>query len=341
MADVAWAYNALEQLDRSQPTDPAVIGDLLQVPLHYGHILARPTPAVFRAIIWAISCDSRRTNQLACHHLLLPSAHHCFDDNELRPLLQQNSTWTSLALVLVQAPVLYPPDFMFPMTAQYIALGDKISQTPDWNPVITQDLPGWLSTLTALLGGDPEGEPRRSFCRVLSRLWDAGESESEQFGDEKALVMSFTALANAWDRFDFSNSQTIQPLMRLIECTVSTAFCARLVDEFRDTVNNPSPCFKDIVMPRLGDAVGRAVQMLNAAVNPDLNDVANRAAENLSKLASTINGELKSRPPADESTDSRMEVGYWKRLQTEFEQDIKALPGFVQKTSLTVEVPDI
>jgi hypothetical protein len=155
--------------------------------------------------------------------------------------------------------------------------------------------------------------------------------------------MSFTVLADAWDRFDFSNStQGINSLVRLIECTVSTAFCARLVDEFHNTIKNPSQHFKDIIMPRLGDAIARAVERLKATFAPEFNDVVPDAAEILLRLASTINHKLKTRPPhANEWVDRRAEIGYWRGLQTEFEKDIKAVPGFSPNTSLIAEVPDI
>jgi hypothetical protein len=237
--------------------------------------------------------------------------------------------------------MMYPPEYTYPMVAQYIALGDKISQRPDWNPMIVQDLPSWLSILTVVLGRASEGEPRRHFCAVLSRLWSPGEVESDQFGEEEALVMSFAALTNAWDRFDFSNSQAIQPTIRLIECTVSTAFCARLIDDNYNTINNPSPRFRDTIMPHLGDAVGRAGQTLNTVSTPELKDVATRGAKILSELASTINGELKTRPPpANQWKDTRAEIGYWRRLQIGFEKDIKALLHSSQETSLTAEVAD-
>jgi hypothetical protein len=256
------------------------------------------------------SCDDRRTNLLACH--LFPPVQHYFDDEELRVLLHQNSTWTSLAVVIVPAQMMYPPEYTYPMVAQYITLGDKISQRPDWNPMIIQDLPSWLSILTVVLGRASEGEPRRHFCAVLSRLWSPGEVESDQFGEEEPLVMSFAALTNAWDRFDFPNSQAIQPTIQLIECTVSTAFCARLIDDNYNTINNPSPRFRDTIMPRLGDAVGRAGQTSNTVSTPELKDVATRGAKILSELASTINGELKTRPPpANQWKDTRAEIGYW------------------------------
>ncbi|KAJ7300837.1 hypothetical protein DFH08DRAFT_828116 [Mycena albidolilacea] len=209
------------------------------------------------------------------------------------------STWTSLAVVIMQAQMMYtyPPEHTYPM-AQYIALGNK-----------------------TLLGRASEGEPRWHFCAVLSRLWSPGETESDQFGEEKALVMSFTALVNVWDRFDLSNSQAIQPTIRLIEFTVSTAFCTRLIDENYNTIKNPSPPFKDIIMPRLRDAVGRAGQTLNTVSTPELKDVATRGAKILSELASTMSGGLKNRPPpANQWKDMQAEIGYWRRLQIGFEK---------------------
>ncbi|KAJ6452410.1 hypothetical protein C8R45DRAFT_1112972 [Mycena sanguinolenta] len=340
--DVAWAYHALEQLHASQSMDPGAVGDLLQVPLRYGGVLVRPPTAVFEALLWVLSCDSQRTNLLACHHLLVPTVHRCFHDDTLRPLLQQHSTWPFIAVVLAQAQLMYSPVLIYPLTVQYIALGNIISQTPEWDTVVAGDLPGWLSTLPLLLIGMQTDEPSRQFCAVLSRLWNTEDIDIQEFGHEAALAMSFAVLANTWDQFDVGNSQDILPLIRLIECTVTTAFCARLVNEYRNSVSVPSLRFQDVIMPRLSDAVERAAHRLKISFAPDLDSGAlTLAVDILSKLALTISGQLKNRPPEAKSKERHVEIVYWRGLQTRFEKDIRDLPGFSQKMSLLASVPDI
>ncbi|KAF7376988.1 hypothetical protein MSAN_00116700 [Mycena sanguinolenta] len=340
--DVAWAYHALEELHTSQSLDPGAVGDLLQVPLRYGGILARPTAAVFEELLWALSCDSQRTNLLACHHLLVPTVHHCFNDDALRPLLQQYSTWSSIAAVLAQAQLMYPPVLIYPLTVQYIALGNILSQVPEWSTVVAGDLPGWLSTLAILLSGKQTDEPSRQFCAVLSRLWNTGDIDVQGFGHEAALATSFAVVANAWDQFDVGNSPDIHPLMRLIECTVTTAFCARLVNEYRNEISVPSLRFQDVIMPHLSDSVERAAHRLKMSVALDLDgSTFTLAADILSRLALTISGQLKNRPPQADRKERRVEIGYWRGLQTRFEKDIRDLPGFTQEMSLLASVPDI
>ncbi|KAJ6535867.1 hypothetical protein DFH09DRAFT_1091643 [Mycena vulgaris] len=83
-----------------------------------------------------------------------------------------------ILFILNNARDTYNPDLVHQMTAHHIALGAELSQTSEWQSIITEDLPGWLATLpTLLVESTPETESTRKFCAVLCRLWEAEAAE--------------------------------------------------------------------------------------------------------------------------------------------------------------------
>ncbi|KAJ7237259.1 hypothetical protein C8J57DRAFT_1728037 [Mycena rebaudengoi] len=321
--DPRWVYNALEDLYVSQRQNHDLIGDFIQILLHYGDIPGKPSATFLPILVSSISSGSsnRRTHDLILR--LLCAAEHWFRDTELRPVLQEQYVWSRLQGAL--------------NTNDFIILVGKISQIREWQPVISQDLPTWLANLPTQLTLQEEDETRQAFCGVLSRVWNADALEGEQFGDERTLAMAFTVLSSNWDQLGFSGSEEIVRLAHLVECTVSAAFCARLHGPpGKCTLNNPSQRFKDQVIPRLANAVSRAAGRAKT-VSSDaslqlahgLGDIVNCSAEILSKLSVTINSELMNgRTPGDGATGDYADIRYWQGLHQAFKDDVEVLRDF-------------
>ncbi|KAJ7922124.1 hypothetical protein B0H13DRAFT_2317729 [Mycena leptocephala] len=113
-------------------------------------------------------------------------------------------------------------------------------------------------------------------------------------------------------------------LARLIDGTVSTAFCARIIGpRSNSAVVNPSPRFRSEIMPRLADAVTQAAERARS-VRPS--DFFSCAADTLSRLGAEINGELREvfadgRGRANEDA----EIRHWVDLQKTFKADLQTL----------------
>ncbi|KAJ7837011.1 hypothetical protein B0H14DRAFT_1116151 [Mycena olivaceomarginata] len=266
-----------------------------------GPSLPMPTTACLRTILRGIpfGAGNQRMRLLASN--IICSATHWFRDNELRPILREHSVWAALGeLLYAQSRALLHLQSIPDELASFIDLGDNLSQTVDWKVTMSDDLTVWLSHLPYL-----HDLPKRSedqFCSVLSRVWNV---EGQQFGDEKPLAMAFTALAAVWSQSVLSNPREFRRLLALIECTISTAFCARR-NKRRLTTFNPSRRFKDIVMVRLGDALALAAQRLRAANAATANNVQDldqelpkkfveNTADLLSRLASTVQRQVEEK----------------------------------------------
>ncbi|KAJ7467535.1 hypothetical protein FB451DRAFT_1401537 [Mycena latifolia] len=334
--DVSWVYSSLEQLYNSTPKNVAAIGDLVQALFLYRHRRNKPSPTALRAILSIITsgvgdpADSTQTLKYLAFRVL-SSADHWFQDDELGPVLQEHAVWAMLGAVRLSA-------LTQDITIHYISLGDKLSQLPQWKPVIAQDLTGWLSHLGSLL--DVEGtelEPtQKLFGNVLSRVWGPHAAEHQYFGEEKLLVMVFGALTNALHQLNSSTTWDMHHVILLAQWTIVSVFHARMC-HFRTRQLHMFDLFR-VTMVRLGDTLARSAEMANAAAtaegldgNQDLKDVLTSAAKLLSKLGSTINDEL-SVP-----TSGRVDYDYgmhWGRIREGLNRDLDSLRQLVRNTPL-------
>ncbi|KAJ7098840.1 hypothetical protein C8R44DRAFT_355444 [Mycena epipterygia] len=326
--EIAWVYSALEQLWVAESQDIDVIGDLLQVLLHSRPLRDKPKPDALNTILWAMPSypDHSRTQYFTYH--LLCSSEKWFQDDQLWPLLQEKSIWTLLGK--------YDDWDLTP----YISLGDTLSQTPEWKVILAQDYFGWFSKLPKILR-DYEEEEQQIFCSVLSRIWDVDPTQYDRFKEEeKILATAFTVLAKLWDQFNFPDTQDIQDLLRLTQCTIRTAFCARHVPD--NWPPRPSQDFRDNIMPFLGEAMSQAADRIRVT-NLRAAEVEGRGVEILSKLVVIINGELRTRPTPQDLWDNQ-EIQYWIDLKETFEEEIDSVCQLLENQPLVtadvqVELP--
>ncbi|KAJ7098889.1 hypothetical protein C8R44DRAFT_355753 [Mycena epipterygia] len=316
--ETAWVYSALEQLWVAESQDIDVIGDLLQVLLHSRPLRDKPKPDALNTILWAMPSypDHSRTQYFTYH--LLCSSEKWFQDDQLWPLLQEKSIWTLLGK--------YDDWDLTP----YISLGDTLSQTPEWKVILAQDYFGWFSKLPKILRNDDE-EEQQIFCSVLSRVWDVDPTQINQFKkEEKILATAFTVLAKLWDQFNFPDTQDIQDLLRLIQCTLRTAFCTQCIPDL--WLLRPSQDFRNIIVVCLGEAMSQAADQIKAT-NALAGDVEGRGVEILSKLVVIINGELRTRPTPDNIFDKE-EIQYWTDLKRNFEEEIDSVHQLLENQPL-------
>ncbi|KAJ6568762.1 hypothetical protein B0H19DRAFT_1133912 [Mycena capillaripes] len=315
--DVEWVYRALESLNNSEPR-PDIVADLLQALLFCGPIRGKPSASTLHTILSALSSDTfaEPSEGLKCTaSAVLLAADHWFDDNELGPILADDSVWRNLGGLVTNA-------------YHYTILGERLSSIPQWTNIISQDLPGWILQYGSLMivGSSFQiDEQRAKFLLVLSRVWG---KELEVAPSEEPLAVVFAALANAWDQVDLSGPQVLEEVhgLRLLRSTISMMLCSRKLGF--DLLQHPSQHFRDTSMDRLGDALGRAAvranpeavsnENLEAAVKGGLQEV----GKLLTKLALTINGELRN-PPQFENEAA--EVAHWMRLERTLWEDFWAL----------------
>ncbi|KAJ7889042.1 hypothetical protein B0H13DRAFT_1888180 [Mycena leptocephala] len=309
--DVEWVYRTLESLHNLESLAYDLIRDLLQVlsfcPQSYGTPSAAALRMILSSFPEAVSAaprgDPARSQIQRLALRVLCRADHWFSDDELGLVLAEESVWPSLAGSGLP---------------HYTLLGEKLAKTPGWKSIISQDLPGWFDQDYSTMGR----EQAKSFLAVISLVWDVDETVADQFGGEKKGVMMFVALANTWDRIDFSSPQVHHRCIRkFAKCTVSTAFSARINDRAvtpSRKVVRPSQNFKETIMGGLGDAVARAG--VRARLETDSGG-RNGVAEFLSRFALMINGELRNSQQREAN-----QYDYWDALRKTWMTEVESLP---------------
>jgi hypothetical protein len=137
------------------------------------------------------------------------------------------------------------------------------------------------------------------FCEVLARVWQVQSQVHEHDQKLRPLVMGFAALANVWNRFDFSNISAVYcqvPDLLLYSGLIFTTTKEAWEPEV-------SQAFRDIVLPQFISALRHAAENTKtAAVNQalgnrhGLEDVVKEVAHILEvKIANKITTALQQR----------------------------------------------
>jgi hypothetical protein len=166
--DVGWVYRTLDGLDNSEVLHREIVAGLLQALVLSGPIRGKPSTSALRTILSALSPDdsTEPSEELKCTaSAALVSAKHWFDDDELGPILADESVWLNLGGSYLN-------------TYHYTVLGDKLSNVPEWKHIVSKDLPGWTWQYTSLMTQHQEPpisveEYHTKFRSVLSRVWGA------------------------------------------------------------------------------------------------------------------------------------------------------------------------
>ncbi|KAJ7117967.1 hypothetical protein C8R43DRAFT_1036545 [Mycena crocata] len=260
-------------------------------------------------------------------HILCSADHWFRDGGELQVVLQENSVWKKLG-IFSRGTGTTGTWSKSPAVHMYIKLGDKICDLPPWNSIIGQDLPGWLGCLSSLRGRQ---EDDTKFQSVLSRVWQENQQEANKFKNEQRFAMSFNALAHVWDRCDFSNHEIISCLFSLVQCTVSTVLCTKIIPiTGSNKLGKPSKSFKDIIVAHLENSLSQAIQKMKISTNliPDdqsLTGILHGSSEVLSELVLLINEELRDSDPSGYGWDDQTEQQYWRDLEARFNTDLEVL----------------
>ncbi|KAJ7763475.1 hypothetical protein B0H16DRAFT_1527938 [Mycena metata] len=334
--DFSWLYNTLEDIDQSDKRYIGHLERLLGVLLSAQSTPKPPKPHVLRTLLRVLAPSAQLTDSEWYNVRSLISKVLCwhyswFLDRDLGPLLQKPSVWANLG--------------GFSHVKEYLALGEKLSGTPEWKQLISQDLPTWLAQLPRLSSSGRMNADvyRQMFVNTLQRVWNADQKAAEKFGtgNLKTLAMIYMAFTNVWNRFDAVNpagshqwpkSRLIHwhrshllRVLDLLERTVAVAFCP--INEYE--VNcHPSQDMKDSIMMELAAALTQAGERVRQEGGNKLrNSVENSIGDMgdlISKVGSVLYHELQQDPLAAMGGQVR-EMRRWKGIWHSIVADIATM----------------
>jgi hypothetical protein len=224
-----WVYDviALVGIDDAQWDSKTITGvtDLLQALIYYDAPLMSMinTSPGFHDFLTGrcihLLCKSLSVtgniSSLAAHLLIRKDVLDWFRNSETRAVLQEASVWSSLARFSLELQ-----DYV-QFTTEFILRGWAIAIIPDWQPHVRRELCSWIA---AFFRGEIPRRPRwdlsKEYISVLKTVWvftvgDYAFTEDE----EEALGLSFVALTNLWDGFDFRSSGNFEHASAWLRCT--------------------------------------------------------------------------------------------------------------------------
>ncbi|KAJ6495499.1 hypothetical protein DFH09DRAFT_1448621 [Mycena vulgaris] len=254
------ALNHVEQL-RVNPDDwdyrTSALDGLLQALWADPRAVTVPPPkATLRVILWALNTPGN----LAVNALdLLCNAPAGFQDAELQVMMQQCSVWQLLGRVASRESVGWW------LCSGYFELGEVLSNTAQWEPIVRDDLAGWITVFLQY-----EGAATYIFNTVLVRVWlKPGDNEVNQTrGLQKSITVMFQALTKAWDELNLIQPRELSNFCRLAKCTALAALRTHYYNYvFKEAILIP-PDFRVTFSVRLRDSLIHAAEKARAEINP-------------------------------------------------------------------------
>ncbi|KAJ7210786.1 hypothetical protein GGX14DRAFT_624925 [Mycena pura] len=267
LPNVQWIYTALEHLHNAwcalqleewdTTTNTAVDGLLVLLAWNSPASLSHtPSEACLKPIIQALSTHSGSSAQSAFY--ILTEARSWYLVPQLQSILHKLTVWTHLGSFAFQNAS-RPHVFQ----AQYFELGKYIATIPEWKPELYNNLGVWISVFNSVLLWHDELSTSCSF--VFRNIWVSDGHDRYQFLDkyEPNWALAVTALAQAWETFEFSDLPSLHDFVRLFRGTVSVA----LRVEYWDSETRAASVWKDIspdlrekFSPELGKSLIQAAQ---------------------------------------------------------------------------------
>ncbi|KAJ6599841.1 hypothetical protein DFH09DRAFT_626855 [Mycena vulgaris] len=253
------ALNHVEQL-RVNPDDwdyrtSALDGLLQALWADPRAVIVPPPKTTLRVILWALNTPGN----LAVNALdLLCNAPAWFQDAELQVMMQQRSVWQLLGRVASRESVGWW------LCSGYFELGEILSNTTQWEPIVRDDLAGWITVFL-----QHEGTATYIFNTVVVRVWlKTDDNEVNQTrGLQKAITLMFQALTKAWDEFSLTQPREFSNFCRLAKCTALAALRNHYYNYvFKEAILIP-PDFRVTFSVRLRDSLIHAAEKARAEIN--------------------------------------------------------------------------
>ncbi|KAJ7850639.1 hypothetical protein B0H14DRAFT_3664215 [Mycena olivaceomarginata] len=210
LAGVSWVYEALESAVPSEDTakwdsETAAGVSNLFLALYYHD--APPLKKHIHLIVKAISMGGH-ISQPAGLLLLRRDVVDWFQDPQLGPILQHASVWTFLIHWTLQQH-----DWVW--DNECILLGHMLSEIPDWQPHVEEELCSWI---TLFFGS--KWDLAEKYNSVLTNIWQPPSGGYEFITpNEEALGLTYAALSGFWEGFDVSTLSSIEKSPSWLRCT--------------------------------------------------------------------------------------------------------------------------
>ncbi|KAF7345629.1 hypothetical protein MVEN_01582200 [Mycena venus] len=312
--DAHWVHKALNsviipgdnQYQWDDDTEAGVAGLLLA--LHYYNTppLKEHLPFILQNLLPPGGDISRNCVLL----LLQENVVSWFEDDVVRPMLQNASVWPSLTRLVENEGGL---------SENYLFLGHTLQEIPDWEPHLCPELCSWISIFFRA----HEWDLAYKYTAVLARLANPSTG-GYTFADsaEEALGLTYTVLSNFWNTLDFSTPDSLQKSANWLDCSCLAVL--RMGSEIypvakwepRDVPTSAE--FKEAFSSPLQESLFKAAAAAKRESLQSSSTGEGRAIamEQLGSMLDDLAGKIPQ--PTDPDRDGK----YWSTLQSRFLEEI-------------------
>ncbi|KAJ7106253.1 hypothetical protein C8R44DRAFT_942122 [Mycena epipterygia] len=322
--DPSWVHKALNSIqvpteDHGQWDSRMVAGvsGLLRA-LHYYDLppLKEHLPILLRVL--SISGDISKN---AAHLLVQDNIVNWFQDDELRPMLQSSSLWSSL----VHGPMMDYISHSF--YKNFIRLSRTLTDIPSWHSPIQKELCSWIHSFFK----SGPWDLAEKYNSVLSMIWNLDSDYEFANNIEKALGLSFIDLSTTWEGFDFGTSDSVEKCVSWLRCTSSVVLHSNSYYDYNSEdpskpVLDVTLHFKTIFSVPLHNSLihaATAAKEIMEDSSEKIVDTRRTIFHNISRILEDMAAKM-SMP-----TDTERDEDYWWNLHWQFEGDINALDKMI------------
>ncbi|KAJ7312998.1 hypothetical protein DFH08DRAFT_821824 [Mycena albidolilacea] len=216
LARVSWVYEALESAVPGEDIaewDSEIAAGVSNLLLALYYYDAPPLKKHIHLIVKAISMGGH-ISPPAGFLLLQRDVVDWFQDPQLGPILQHASVWTFLLHWTLQQQNSF-------WSNECILLGHMLSEIPDWQPHLEEELCSWI---TLFFGS--EWDLAEKYNSVLTNIWQSPSGEYAFITpNEEALGLTYAAVSRFWEGFDVSTLSSIEKSPSWLHCTGLVVLC--------------------------------------------------------------------------------------------------------------------
>ncbi|KAJ7825579.1 hypothetical protein B0H14DRAFT_2596529 [Mycena olivaceomarginata] len=213
----SWVYEALKRISVEDnvkwdsETEAGVAGLLLALYYCDTPPLKEHVQAILQVLLTTGKSPRKESTLTRNAGLLLlkTNLENWFQDPDLEPILQEASVWARLITQWIPQAGDYDIDH------KGILLGHMLSKLPSWQPYLQQHLCSWIT-----LFFQSKWDLAEKYNSVLMKIWQpATGGYTFTDSDEEALGLTYAALSQGWQEFDFSSSEALAKVTSWLRCS--------------------------------------------------------------------------------------------------------------------------
>ncbi|KAJ7214474.1 hypothetical protein GGX14DRAFT_542189 [Mycena pura] len=320
-----WAVSDLEKWDTR--TDAAVDGLLALLAWNRPASLSdTPSEESLKIITQALS---NNRNSACSAFFILTDAGSWFLDPLIQPILQNSAVLTQLGSVATKNA--------YKFISQYFELWVQLATISEWKHILFHNPSAWITVFSGVFAWNEEMLTR---CNsVIRTFWVADVDDHHQFLNkyEQVWALAITALAKAWEAFEFTDFSAVCDFAHLSRATVSATLRVRY---YLDRITKDiSSHLRQNFLPGLGNILIQAAQnamqtMLNNRQNTQINLIVDpeRTEETWTRVAGLLHSLRQQISTKFEPGDGEVQLGgmarkykNWFELEKLFEVEITSI----------------